>query len=186
MAHGDVGEHMIPRQLCINAAQQVVSVARGKIKTPLEQFASALRATRGTTDGLTVILDSLIQAQHIPHFQAVPTGYPEDGGFWLDTTNTLERQNFGINLAAFDTPVFGSDPITLLTDNFVSTAPGNSEAIVDFFSDAFFGGAITPAERQEAIDFLDSDDAGIPSPYDNLRIRGLVAFLLGYAQFQEQ
>jgi uncharacterized protein (DUF1800 family) len=158
----------------------------GKIKTPLEQFASAFRATRGQTDGASTVIDSLVLAQHIPHFNPVPTGWPETGGSWLGTNNMLERQNFGILLLESTDPSFEALPIDLLQDHGVSTLPGNAAAIVDFFIDAFFGGALTPAERQAAIDYLNTDEAGIPSAYDEARIRDVVALLLGYPQFQEQ
>lgn len=50
-----------------------------------------------------------------------------------------------------------------------------------------FGGAITPAERQLAIDYLETDNLGLPDlNYDDGRIRQTIAFMLGYAQFQEQ
>ena len=159
---------------------------RSKIKTPLEHFAGAIRAVRGQTDGISFVLDSLVNASHIPHFNAVPTGWPEDGDSWLDTNNTLERQNFGAYLTAFNDPEFGSDLMTLLADNGVSTLDGNAEAIVDFFSDVLYGGALTPLDRQTAIDFLSTDINGIPSPYDETRIRRTIGFLLGYPQFQEQ
>jgi len=73
-----------------------------------------------------------------------------------------------------------------LADHGVSTAPGNADGIVDFFSNVFYGGALTPSERQQAIDFLNTDINGTPSPYDETRIRRTVGFLLGYPQFQEQ
>jgi hypothetical protein len=57
---------------------------------------------------------------------------------------------------------------------------------VDFLADALLGGALTPAERQKAIDFLNTNDSGTPSTYNNARIRDLVGFLLGYPQFEEQ
>lgn len=60
-------------------------------------------------------------------------------------------------------------------------------AIVNFFADTMFGGAITPAERQLAIDYLETDNLGLPDlNYDDGRIRQTIAFMLGYAQFQEQ
>ncbi len=157
-----------------------------KIKTPVEHFVSALRAIRGNTDGITTIFNYLRTAQHVPYYNAVPTGWPETGGSWIDTTNTLERQNFGVHVSALDAVAFGSSLIIMLNENGVSTAPGNAEEIVDFFIDALYGGALTPAERQEAIDFLNTDNLGTPSPYDDTRIRRMVGFLLGYAQFQEQ
>ncbi len=160
-----------------------------KIKTPLEHFTSGLRAVRGTTDGLGPAFELLIYeflSNHLPHFNPVPTGYDEVGSAWIDTNNTLQRQNFGLLMTAFADPAFGSDPITLLNDNGVSTAPGNADAIVDFFSDALFGGALTPEERQTAIDYLNTDDDELPSAYNDARIRETVGFMLGYPQFQEQ
>jgi uncharacterized protein (DUF1800 family) len=157
-----------------------------KIKTPLEHFASGMRGIGGRTDGITTILTFLVNAQHIPHYNPVPTGYGEIGEAWIDTNNYLERQNYGLAVAILDSAEFGSDPIALLNANGVSTAPGNAEAIVDFYVDVLYGGALTPAERQRAIEYLNTDAAGLPSPYDNGRIRETVGFLLGFPQFQEQ
>jgi hypothetical protein len=64
--------------------------------------------------------------------------------------------------------------------------PGNAPVVVDFLSDILFAGALTPAERQSAIDFLNTDDNGVPAAYTTTRIKDLVGFLLGYPQFQEQ
>jgi hypothetical protein len=157
-----------------------------KAKTPLEHFVSALRATRGRTDGSSQVFNYLTQSQYLPYLNPVPTGWSEKGDDWIDTNNLLVRQNFGIAMGASSNLAFGSDPLGLLTANGVSTAPGNAAAIVDFLADAMMGGALTPAERQKAIDFLNTNDSGVPSNYNNARIRDLVGFLLGYAQFQEQ
>jgi uncharacterized protein (DUF1800 family) len=159
---------------------------RTKIKTPLEHFASAMRATRGSTDGSTSVLDFLVRSQHVPYFNPTPTGWPEGGGSWIGTNNMLERQNFGIELLGASDPDFRADSIGLLIANGVPTEDGHAEEIVDFFGDVLFGGAWTEFERQAAIDFLNTDDTGVPSPYDAPRIRSTVAFLLGYVLFQEQ
>lgn len=157
-----------------------------KIKTPLEFLASTLRATRGTTDGVTTVLTYLVSMGHIPHYNAVPTGWPEDGASWLGTNNTLDRQNFGFALFASSSPVFMADPIGLMHDNGVVTTPGHAADIVDFYSDVLFGKALTPAERQAAIDYLDTDDFGDPADYDEARVLETIAAMLGYPQFQEQ
>jgi len=175
----------------IEAAQQVDVIlnpdgVRTKVKTPLEHVVSAIRGTRGKTEGITGVLDFLVSTWHIPHYNAVPTGWPEDGASWIGTNNSLDRQNFGFTLLSSTHPLFGADPLALLEDNGVSTAPGNAEAIVDFFGDVFFGGGLTPAERQVAVDFLNTDDLGDPAPYDNARILDTIALLMGYPQFQEQ
>lgn len=158
----------------------------GKIKTPLEHFVSAFRAIRGRTNGNSQVFNYLTRAQYLPYLNEVPTGWPEQGDEWLDTNNTLERQNFGIQLAAATGSSFGSDPLGLLVANGIPTASGNAAAVVDFLADALFAGALSPAERQNAIDFLNTDDNGNVSAYNTARIRDLVGFLLGYPQFQEQ
>jgi hypothetical protein len=159
---------------------------RSKIKTPLEHFTSTFRATRGATDGATEVINFLEATQHLPHFNPVPTGWPEDGESWIGTNNMLERQNFGIALMPNAGIFFGSDITGLLQDNGIATLPGNAPAIIRFMSDVLFGGALTPAERQQALDYLNTDDLGNPSPYNDLRIRDVVALMLGYPHFQEQ
>jgi hypothetical protein len=161
-------------------------LVRGKIKTPFEHFVSAMRATRGTTDGSTEILTYLTNAQHLPFLNPVPTGYSEYGEDWIDTNNMLDRQNYGIRLATLNNTNFKSDVLALLAAHGVPTTPGNSAAIVDFLSGILFGGALTPAERQQALDFLNTDDNGNASAYTTTRIRELAGFMLGYGQFQEQ
>jgi len=159
-----------------------------KIKTPFEHVASALRTVRGKTDGATITRLYLTPLQEVFHVNPVPTGYSELGGDWLDTNNFLVRQNFGLDLGSRTGTAFGNDVIGLLNANGVATAPApnNAPAIVDFLSEAMFGSALTGAERQAAIDYLNTDDTGAVSPYNDARIRETAGFLLGYPQFIEQ
>lgn len=159
-----------------------------KLKTPFEHVASALRSVRGRTDGLVVSRQYLTALQEMLHLNPVPTGYSELGGDWLDTNNLLVRQNFGLDLASRTGTAFGNDVIGLLNANGIATAPtpDNSVAIVDFLAGAMFGSVLTAAERQAAIDYLNTDDIGAGAPYDDARIRETAGFLLGYPQFIEQ
>jgi len=161
---------------------------RRKIKTPFEHVASALRTVRGKTDGATITRLYLTPLQEVFHTNPVPTGFSELGGDWLDTNNLLVRQNFGLDLGSRTGNAFGNDVIGLLNANGVSTAatPNNAPAIVDFLSEAMFGSALTGAERQAAIDYLNTDDTGTVSPYTDARIRETAGFLLGYPEFIEQ
>ncbi|HZM68828.1 MAG TPA: DUF1800 family protein, partial [Candidatus Cryosericum sp.] len=122
------------------------------------------------------------------HVNAVPTGYSEIGGDWLNTNQLLDRQNFGLDMATRTATAFGADVIGLLNANGVSTAPSpdNSPAIVDFLSDVLYGGALTSAERQRAITYLQTNDSGTPAAYTDARIRETAGFMMGFAQFLEQ
>jgi len=158
-----------------------------KVKTPYEHLASTFRASRGKTNGTSQVRNYLKRMDHLLHQNPVPTGFPEDGESWLDTNNTLERQNFGADLTDGTGSNFGADVVVMLQANGISNSPGNAPAIVDFLIDVMYGGALTPVERQDAIDFLETDDSGNPDPnYNNARIRQTAGYLLGFAQFQEQ
>ena len=157
-----------------------------KIKTPFEHLVAAMRATRGTTDGVSFVFNYLFTAQHIPYYNDAPTGYPETGADWIDTNGTLTRQNVGLTLTSRSNTSFGCDPVALLSAYGISPVPGNEAAIVDFFAKVLFGGALTPADRQTAITFLSTSDSGVVSPLNATRIRDTVGLMLGYPQFQEQ
>jgi uncharacterized protein (DUF1800 family) len=157
-----------------------------KAKTPMEHVVSAIRATGGVTDGFTEVFFFLAATAHQVYLNAAPTGWAEAGFEWINTNNMLDRQNLGHELLTGGDPDFSGRPLSLLLDNGVDIGPGNAEAIVDFFSDVLFGGALTPAERQAAIDYLNTDESGVPTPYDNDRIRETVGVMLGYPQFEEQ
>jgi uncharacterized protein (DUF1800 family) len=160
----------------------------GKIKTPFEHVVSGLRAVRGMTDGLSSVRNYLSRMAELPHQNAIPTGYPEIGGDWLDTNNLLDRQNFGFDMATRTTATFGADVIGLLNANGVVTTPtpNNAPAIVDFLAGVFYGGALTTDERQRAIDYLNTNDSGVTSNYTDARIRETAGLMMGFAQFLEQ
>ena len=159
-----------------------------KIKTPFEHVASCLRAVRGKTDGVTITRLYLQPMQEMLHMNPVPTGYSELGDDWLDTNNLLERQNFALDLTSRTGTNFGADVIGLLNGNAVSTAasPNNAPAIIDFLADALFGGRLSPEERQAAIDYLNTNDSGVPGAYNDARIRETAGFMLGFPEFVEQ
>ncbi|HET8945641.1 MAG TPA: DUF1800 domain-containing protein, partial [Candidatus Polarisedimenticolia bacterium] len=158
----------------------------GKIKTPFEHVVSALRAVRAATDGQSMVEGYLTRMSELFHRNPVPTGYSEIGADWLDTNNLLERRNLGMSVAT--SVSFGSDVIGLLHDHGVSTAaaPNNAAAIVDDLSSVLFGSALTASQRQRAINYLNTDDSGVPAPYDDARIKETAGYMLGFAQFLEQ
>ena len=156
-----------------------------KIKTPFEQFAATYRATRADTStvNLGTLYNYLARMQMLPHLKSEPTGYGELARDWVNTNDLLERQNFAWDVTT--QLAFLEDIIQLLADNGLTAAspPGS---IVDFYSNILFGGALTPYERQRAIDFLSSDDNGVPAAVTDDRIRKMVAFMIGFPQYLEQ
>ncbi|MFP6564409.1 MAG: DUF1800 domain-containing protein [Myxococcota bacterium] len=70
-----------------------------KLKTPLRLFASALRATGGSTDGGPGALRTLERMGEVPFGARSPAGYPEAARHWIDPGAVLERMNLGFALA---------------------------------------------------------------------------------------
>lgn len=156
-----------------------------KIKTPFEHVASAIRAVRGVTNGSTHVVDALERMSQPLHDHSQPTGFPERGSSWIDTTGTLERQSFGFALMSSRDKGFHDNLKRLLAENGVSTDPDHAEQLVDFLAEVLFGGAIDVATRGTVLSFLMSDQEGNPSPeYDLEQIEDAVAFMLGLPQFQ--
>jgi uncharacterized protein (DUF1800 family) len=190
--------------------------SRQKIKTPLEFAVSAVRALRVTntdTDGyITSTSDSdgsglitpLSRMGEMNLFGKVePDGYSEFGRIWLNTSNLDERwrfvqhllmaSNYALKNTDYGTIRNVSDPSKLIRLKVPSGSWNDPGAIVDFFLgllDPGEGTANLQQDRAAAVAFLNSDDAGGPSPFNlatqDGRVRGMVALLMCFPRFQEQ
>jgi uncharacterized protein (DUF1800 family) len=73
---------------------------RGKIKTPFEFVASAVRAANGTTDGSPALVAAVAQTGEPLYLASAPNGYPDTAGPWLNSASLLNRMNFLSSLMA--------------------------------------------------------------------------------------
>ena len=135
-----------------------------------------------------------------------PDGWPELGSVWLNTANLCERMRFvehllmpttGTTLKDRDYGNAGlrntSDPAGLVRLKVPSGDWNNPGVLVDYFLGLIYpgeGAANLGIDRQAAIDFLNTDDAGASSPFSltthERRLRGMVGTLLSLPRFQEQ
>ncbi|UCF68283.1 MAG: DUF1800 family protein, partial [Acidobacteriota bacterium] len=159
-----------------------------KIKSPQEHVLSAYRAMRGNTQiaqpfflAYANLYNWMARMGHLPYNRVEPDGYPEKAPPWLGTNQFLDRQDYGM-FAAADPFAYGTNITQMVADYGLDTA----EKIVDFFAEVLLGGAITLAERARAIEYLNKDEFGNETPYDDARVRDTVGFLLGHAQFMER
>lgn len=197
------------------------AASQQKIKTPLEFAVSGIRALRLTdtdtnnyvsttadTDGYA-IASPLSRMGGMNLFnKAEPDGYSEFGRIWLSTANLAERMRYAQSLLMArsyglkddDYGAIGlnntTDPAKLIRLKLPSTSWNDPAAIVDFFLGLLYPGEGTGnlgLDRQAAIDFLNANDAGAPTPgtpfnlttHDG-RLRGMVALLMCLPKFQEQ
>lgn len=77
---------------------------RGKIKTPFEFVASAVRAANGTTDGSPALVAAVAQTGEPLYLASAPNGYPDTAGPWLNSASLLNRMNFLSSLMANQLP----------------------------------------------------------------------------------
>jgi uncharacterized protein (DUF1800 family) len=195
--------------------------AQQKVKSPLEFTVSAIRALRANVSGGTNytadtdgydIKTPINRMGNMNLFdREEPDGYPEVGRLWLNTANLCERMRFAQHLAMApnsslkddDYGTSGDDnvanPVQLLKLKLPSQNWNNDGAVVDFFLGLLYPGegrANLDLDRRAAINFLNSNDAGVPnsSPFSALtdptgydgRVRGMVGMLMCFPRFQEQ
>jgi uncharacterized protein (DUF1800 family) len=138
-----------------------------------------------------------------------PDGWSEFGRIWLNTANLCERMRFVQHLlmpnnSSLKTTDYGnpgrnntSDPVALLKNKLSAASWNNDAAVVDFFLGLLYpgeGAANMGRDREAAIDYLNSNDAGngasafsdlSGAAYDG-RVRSMVGFLMCLPRFQEQ
>jgi uncharacterized protein (DUF1800 family) len=156
-----------------------------KIKMPFETVIGAMRLSRSDMNQFNIIGGYLQIAalKNVPHLYPAPTGYPEEGGAWINTNDLLERQNWAF--AAANDPFYSAHIIELLAAAGL-TAASPPASVADFILDTIVGGRVTPAERQLVIEMLTTNDAGGAIPMDNVRIKEAFGFVLGLAPYVEQ
>jgi hypothetical protein len=138
-----------------------------------------------------------------------PDGYAEAGSPWISSGTLAERIRFVQTtlMSTTDTNkpdgISGgnnnvADPVALLKSKVAAGLWNNSGAVADYFLSILYpaeGKANLDLYRQAAIAFLETDDAGNPSPFVNLgnnatgydlRMRGMVSMLMTLQRFQEQ
>jgi hypothetical protein len=192
------------------------AASQQKVKTPLEFAVSAVRALRTTatdTNGwVTVAADTDGYALTGPlsrmggmnlFNRPEPDGYSELGGIWLNTANLDERwryaqhllmaANYSLKGTDYGTTRNTSDPSRLVRERIPSGSWNNPAALVDFFLGLLYpgeGAANLALDRQAAIDYLNTNDAGAPSAFvfasHDGRVRGMVALLMCFPRYQEQ
>ncbi|MEM6783309.1 MAG: DUF1800 domain-containing protein [Bacteroidota bacterium] len=71
----------------------------GKVKTPMEYVASALRATEAEIRRAGPLATALRTMGEAPYRAPAPTGYDEAGAAWINTGSLLARMDFSLRLA---------------------------------------------------------------------------------------
>ncbi len=192
------------------------AASQQKIKTPLEFAVSAIRALRiettdtngyvsatADTDGYGLVTPLSRMGGMSLFNRPEPDGYSEFGRNWLSTANLDERwrfaqhllmaSNYGLKNSDYGTRSNTSDPSALIRQKLPSSSWNDPEAVVDYFLRILYpgeGAANLGQDRQVAIDFLNTNEAGAASPFDLVahdgRVRGMVALLMCFPRFQEQ
>lgn len=87
-----------------------------KTKSPFELAISAVRSMNGDIKQPYQLFNWISKmGQKIYYYQA-PTGFPDNGQYWINTGALLERMNFGLALAAQKVPGIRVDTTMLATD----------------------------------------------------------------------
>jgi uncharacterized protein (DUF1800 family) len=192
------------------------SAAQQKVKTPLEFSIGAVRALRvsdtdgsgyvtttADTDGASLVAPLNRMGGMSLFNKPEPDGYSEFGQIWLNTANLDERwrfvqnllmaSNYGLKNTDYGATRNASDPSRLIRLRLPSSSWNDPAAVVDYFISILYpgeGAANLAEDRAAAIQFLNTNDAGQPSPFSfatqDGRVRGMVALLMCLPRYQEQ
>jgi uncharacterized protein (DUF1800 family) len=180
------------------------AASRQKIKTPFEYTVSVARAIRTGVAGRSAstdvpakdLLDAMSRMGFELYRREEPDGWSEFGGDWINTSALVERMRFSQRVLTAGKG--WSNPVDLVQAHLPADQWSDAGAVAGFFCDLLFpgeGAANLDLDRQAAIQFLNTDENGAMSPLDKfsvasvsygVRVRGVVAMLMGYPRFQEQ
>ena len=147
---------------------------QGKVKTPLEFVASALRAS-GALPDTTARLGLVVARLGEPLYQHVaPDGYPETQEDWVNSGALLERMNVAVLLAA------GKLPGTTVDLDRVVPVQIDHGALVEEIDRQVTGGAMSAHTRQVILDQI--KDVADPAAARTFA----VGLALGGPDFQRQ
>lgn len=187
-----------------------------KVKTPFEFAVSTVRALRSQNEDGSFTSDSdgyalagvINRAGRFRLFdRAEPDGYPEDAHAWVSAGTLTERIRF-VQSALMPAGMSGksdagaatvTDPVGLLRKNVAADRLGDAGLVAGFFVNLLYpgeGAANLDGFRNLAVQFLNTADDGVAaSPFSglamgtsayDLRVRGMVAFLMSTQRFHEQ
>jgi uncharacterized protein (DUF1800 family) len=94
---GDLRE--VTRALFVSPRFYDESVVGGKVKTPFELVASALRVTYVEVGLSPRLVQTLRQLGQLPYDETAPTGYPASSEEWVNSGAMLNRMNFALDVA---------------------------------------------------------------------------------------
>ncbi len=190
-----------------------------KVKTPLEFAVGTIRALRsqkpdGTftaeTDGYSLRTPMNRMGGMSLFDRGDPDGYPEAAPGWISAGTLAERLRFVqsvlIAVGQDDTAKSDSgrnnvtDPVALIKNKLPVLQWPDAGAVVDYFLSVIYPGegkANLDLYRTTAINFLNTNESGLASPFSSLsmsgnpppydtRVRGMMAALLTFQRFQEQ
>ncbi len=187
-----------------------------KVKTPFEFAVSTVRSLRSQNEDGSYTSDSdgyalagiINRAGRLRLFdRAEPDGYPEDAPAWISAGTLTERIRF-VQSALMPVSMTGKsdagtatviDPVGLLRKKVPADKLSDAEAVAGYFSSLLYpaeGSANLDGFRTLAAQFLNTADDGVSaSPFSglavgtsayDLRVRGMVAFLMSTQRFHEQ
>lgn len=172
---------------------------KGKVKTPIEQVVSAMRATDATMqprvggwsgyEWTTTYYWVYLLGQHLFDFP-IPTGYPEVGTPWISANSFLQRWKFAESLMM----TFPDPANQMYTDPFATTQRLNlttADQVIDHFSRVLLGTTLDAARRQILTDVLVDPSTRVfindPSNFSqNVRLREMIEHVLGFPEFNEE
>ena len=86
---------------------------REKTKSPFELAIGAVRSLHATIYQPMQLYNWIARMGEKEYYYQAPTGFPDQGAYWINTGSLLNRMNFGLALAAGKIPGISVDLLAL-------------------------------------------------------------------------
>jgi uncharacterized protein (DUF1800 family) len=93
------------------------SAFRAKTKSPFELAISAVRALGANVDQPYALFNWIDRMGQKMYYYQAPTGFPDQGQYWINSSSLLNRMNFGLVLATGKIPGVTFDLLSLNNDH---------------------------------------------------------------------
>jgi len=121
---------------------------RGKIKTPFELAASAIRTLGAETDARPALAQWIGKMGEPLYGYQAPTGYPDAADYWVNTGALLERLNFSLALVSNRIPGTRVDLSRFVGAEATSSRAVDQKLVAERFLDVALQGDISPKSRE--------------------------------------
>lgn len=158
---------------------------RGKVKTPLEFVASAVRASAVEVDNAMPLVQTLNRMGMQLYGMQPPTGYSMKAEAWVNSSALVNRMNFALQLGLGRLPGITADPTAMLH----GSTPQDAASALKVLENSILAGDVSPqthAVIQKQLDDPNVTQRRLDDPEKTPNYGAIAGLIMGSPEFQRR